>query len=102
MNQRRRGESEGRKLTPGERAVNWAKALVIIVPLFGTGWLANEGKQIYAEANNPPIDTPVAEIVPTPQENEKTCPNVDLTPVLKAIESFNCNLPEGHNKLHGQ
>ena len=38
---KRAGESEGRSLTPGERAVNWAKAAAVIVPLFGAGYVTN-------------------------------------------------------------
>ena len=37
----RKGEEEGRRLTPGERAINWAKAFAVIIPLFGAGWVSN-------------------------------------------------------------
>lgn len=43
MEKKRAGESSGRRLTPGERAVNWAKAAVtawpIVLPLLAAlGW----------------------------------------------------------------
>jgi len=51
MEQRRKGEVEGKRLTPGERAVNWAKAGAIVIPLFGAGWFTNSEtvKRLYAE-----------------------------------------------------
>ena len=38
----RKGEKDGAKLTPGERALNWAKAAAVIVPLIGIGAVADE------------------------------------------------------------
>ena len=38
----RKGERDGPALTPGERAINWAKALAIIIPLLGIGAIADE------------------------------------------------------------
>lgn len=73
MKHRRKGETEGRKLTPGERAINWAKAVAIIVPLFGAGWISNsdEVKSLYAEAVFP----------------EERAEKVDETGIQKNVES---------------
>ena len=48
------------KLTPSERAINWAKALAIIVPLFGAGVFAGNTKTVHkwlAPDDVLPVDT---------------------------------------------
>lgn len=62
--------STDRPPTPGERAINWAKAGAIIIPLFGAGYFTNTDtvKRLYETSDeNPPI---VAET----SESPKTCP----------------------------
>lgn len=37
----RKGESDGKRLTPGERVLNWSKALAVVIPLIGVGAAGN-------------------------------------------------------------
>lgn len=41
MEKRRKGEKQGPRITLGERAINWAKALAIVIPLIGVGAVGN-------------------------------------------------------------
>jgi len=43
------------KLTPGERAINWAKALAIIVPLFGAGVFAGNTDIVHNWIHDEPL-----------------------------------------------
>lgn len=51
MDNRREGEENyGKKLPPSERLLNVAKAVAVVIPLFGAGWFSNTdtAKQLYA------------------------------------------------------
>lgn len=89
MPNRRKDDPEGPKLTPGERAINWAKAFALIIPLFGAGYFSNTETvktwitpQPEAETQAEPakVDIPVL-----------SCPKIDLTPLRKMIEK-RCSL----------
>ena len=47
------------KLTPGERAINWAKAIAIIVPLFGVGVFAGNTEIVHKFLQGPDDVVPV-------------------------------------------
>ena len=54
----RKGEADGKKLSPGERAINWAKALAIVVPLLGIGAVAKDPVTKYFK----PLPNPEGEV----------------------------------------
>lgn len=54
----RKGEPDGKRLSPGERAINWAKAIAIIVPLIGIGAVAKDPVVNYLN----PLPTPEGEV----------------------------------------
>ena len=103
----RRGKEDrrGKDLTPGERFKNWASGLVQLWPIIlfligGTGYLNADAISSKFQTDNTPTNQEADAIKPAPETIPKTCPDVDLTPILDAVKSINCDLPENHSKLH--
>ncbi|MGI9317651.1 MAG: hypothetical protein ACR2QW_09990 [bacterium] len=100
---KRAGEAEGRQLTPGERFKNWVSGLITLWPivLFLIGGTAAVNRDAFIQkTDDTTVVEEVVEVQAPPETNEKVCPEVDLTPVLKAIRAIDCDVPEGHSKLH--
>lgn len=59
---KRKGEAAGRRLTLGERAINWAKAGAIIVPLLGAGAIGGNlpAVKTYLPDFTGEVETPIA------------------------------------------
>lgn len=76
---KRKGESEGARLTPGERAINWAKVIAIIVPLFGAGVFAGNTQTIkqYLPDFVGEVDEPVSDDI-HPEVKQKLSRLIEL------------------------
>lgn len=98
MPQKRAGEADGRKLTPGERAINWAKAGAIIIPLFGAGWFSNSDTAkslIYSQETPPAQSSDPIEVSQPPEINLAcpVCPEIDY-------QRIQCDLSGHIEELH--
>ena len=76
------------KLTPGERAINWAKALAIIVPLFGVGVFAGNTETVHKWLAGPDEIVPVE--VDQNQHNAKI--NAKFLEIEERIEQLEAEL----------
>lgn len=74
MKGRRKGESAGPRLTAGERAINWAKALAIVIPLIGIGAVGNSQtvkKMVYEQPKKEEVKEAKREVAPAESEEKK-------------------------------
>lgn len=90
MEQRRKGESEGKRLTPGERFLNWCKAFAVIIPLLGIGWASNTETVkdfVYPQPDIKPVvhDEKPIEQMQCPTVNV-TCPTIDISGSINSHE----------------
>ena len=76
------------KITPGERAINWAKAIAIVVGLFGTGVFTGNTDIFHNWARSEPVVvTQQHEHALIPHEHRHTHPELK-------------DIPDNHMDLH--
>ena len=90
-------DRRGRRPTIGERAVNWAKVIVILAPVFGAGWVSNTEtvKSLYQES--PQVER--GEVI------EMDCPDVSCPPqrIIEKTIVKDCSISEAmksHEKAY--
>jgi len=97
---KRKGETEGKRLSPGERMINWCKAIGIIVGLFGTGWISNTDmvRQYYAEETETAVSVEPIDVAPVVQNAP---PQIIERTIIKEKDCGITEVMQSHiNELH--
>lgn len=85
-----------KKITPGERAINWAKAAAILVPLFGVGVFAGNTETVHKWLAAPDEVLPVE--VDQSQYNAKI--NAKFLELEEAIERLEAESERDNGKIN--